>query len=240
MYEEAREMGLRIRAEVYGLFAAVLPQQAQEEIGKWPRRKRQGLVPDFLAAMPDEASSPSDATDELLELKTLHHGSTTYPVNAGERCSAVNRRARALPAEATAKARRLDQRFCGTAIGESGPVEQRLAAFGAVRGLVFGHWAEASDDVEVLLRGCARSGSERHWSSMRARNPDDACGTLRSLLRQRWGMTAWRATVRLVLDRLEHVGVGASNAQTRRRAAQERAAAVRRSAQWLYQRARHR
>ena len=91
IYEDAQEMGLRMRPEVYGLFAAALPQPAQLEIGKWPRRKRQGLVPDFLAAIPDADGSPSDAVDELLELKTLHHGGSTYPLNTTERCASVNR-----------------------------------------------------------------------------------------------------------------------------------------------------
>ena len=124
--------------------------------------------------------------------------------------------------------------------GEPGPVERRLAAFGPVRGLVFGHWAEASEDVEALLAGCARSGSVRHWTSMQAREPGEAHGTLCALLRRRWGMCAWRAAARLVLDRLEYVGAGAGHAQLRRGAAQERAVAARRQAHWLFRQPRRR
>eukprot|EP00973_Karenia_brevis_P051740 7187610-Karenia_brevis.AAC.1 len=109
--------------------------------------------------------------------------------------------------------------FCSTPSGQVGPVEQRLAAFGPVRGLVFGHWAEGSQHVESLLRGCAHCGAVRHWSSMRAREPADAVGSLAWLLRRRWGVTAWREAVRLLLDRLALVGSGASLAASRRDAA---------------------
>ena len=37
--EDMREMGLRCKAEVYGLVAAVLPQQAQTEVGQWTKQK---------------------------------------------------------------------------------------------------------------------------------------------------------------------------------------------------------
>ena len=156
--EDMREMGVRSRTEVYGLFAALLPQSAQDEVAKWPRRKRQGLVPDFVAAIPDELHTPAEVVDELFELKTLHYGSTTYPSGSDARCAAVTRRAEAIPGEQAAKARRLDQEFCGATPGEIGPGGRKLAAFGPVRGLVFGHWAEASGHVDALLAGCAQCG----------------------------------------------------------------------------------
>eukprot|EP00973_Karenia_brevis_P055176 7672540-Karenia_brevis.AAC.1 len=71
----------------------------------WTRRKRQGLVPDFMAAVPGASQTPSDAVHELWELKTLHHGTSTYPVDVDARCAAVNRRARAVLTEQTSKAR---------------------------------------------------------------------------------------------------------------------------------------
>ena len=70
-------MGVRARTEIYGLFAASLPQHAQDVVARWPRRKRQGLVPDFMIALPEHGQSPGDVGDELFELKTLHHGTST-------------------------------------------------------------------------------------------------------------------------------------------------------------------
>jgi hypothetical protein len=169
----------------------------------------------------------------------LHHGTSTYPSRAGARCAAVNRRAAATPADLVTKARNLDIRYCG-ADPETGPgpIEDRLLSFGPVRGLVFGHWSEASEHVELLLSGAAHTGALRHWTTMGARESNDALGSLAWLLRRRWGMTAWRANARLLLDRLEYVGRGAVRASTRRADAMERAAAVRRSAHWLFRRPR--
>ena len=91
------------------------------------------------------------------------------------------------------------------------------------------HWAECSTHFEALLSGAAYAGSLRHWAAMRAREPADANGTLAWLLRRRWGMTAWRATVRLLLDRLQYVGQGAIRANARRAAASDQANAARRA-----------
>ena len=233
--EDLHEMGVKVRTEVYGLFAAALPQHAQEVMTRWPRRKRQGLVPDFMIALPELGQSPGDATDELFELKTLHHGSTTYPVREGR---AVNRRADAIPAEMHRKAQQLDQRFNATPAGEVGPVGTRLASFGPVRGLVVGHFAEGSEHLEALLTGTAHCGALRHWAGMRAREPADAHGTVAWILRRRWGMAAWKSTARLLLDRLEYVGSGSARAFERRAAASEAAAAARRTAHWLFRRPR--
>ena len=74
--------------------------------------------------------------------------------------------------------------------GRRWPVARRLASYGPVRGLVFGHWGEASAHVEDLLSGCAHSGSLRHWVAMRAREPTDALGPLAWALRRPWGMAA--------------------------------------------------
>eukprot|EP00973_Karenia_brevis_P093016 12415197-Karenia_brevis.AAC.1 len=83
-----------------------------------------------MAAVPIPPQAPADATDELLELKTLHFGASTYPLDMEQRCAAVDRRARALPAEALRKARRLDQQHCRTPAGQVGPVERRLVSYG--------------------------------------------------------------------------------------------------------------
>ena len=239
--EDLREMGVRARTEVYGLFAAVLPQNARDAISQWPLRKRQGLVPDFAIALPVVGQSPSDAVDELFELKTLHYGTTTYPdAVANARGGAVNRRADALPGQTANKARQLDERHCGTPEGETGPVTRRLDAFGPVRGLVVGHWAEGSRHFEDLLSGAAYCGSLRHWAAMRAREAKDAYGTLAWTLRRRWGMTFWRSASRLLLDRLSYVGHGAVRAGERRADAAEAAAGARRAAHWLFRRPRAR
>ncbi len=82
------------------------------------------------------------------------------------------------------KAHQLDQRYNGILEGEIGPVGRRLAAFGPVRSLVVGHFAEGSEHMEALLTGAAHSGSMKHCRDMRAREPSDVHGTLSILASQ--------------------------------------------------------
>ena len=69
IFEDAKEMGARCRVEVFGLFAACLPQAGRAQAGDMPARKRQGMVPDFLFTLPFDVPEG----DLLIELKTLRH-----------------------------------------------------------------------------------------------------------------------------------------------------------------------
>ena len=193
-----------------------ISKRFKKSVDQLPLRKRQGLVPDFLAhAAIDGAERPL-----LLELKTLHYGRSTYPA-VEARCGAVARRAAGLPNEYANKARTIDQRYCGAGRGVQGPVERRLQSYEPVRGLVFGAWGEASPVVSKLLSAMAHAGAQRHWRSMRCDDPPQAVGVMAWLLRRRWGLTALRENARLKLDRLEFVGRGAVAATQRRTAAAE-------------------
>ena len=205
---------MRAAVEVFGLFAACLPQAGRAQAGDMPVRKRQGMVPDFLFTLPFDGPE----RDLLFELKTLHYGTSTYP-NTQDRCSAVARRALALPGEYAKKARRLDAEFCGAAGAEPGPVERKLRTYDPVRGLVFGSWGEGSPAVDRLIGILADTGSRRHWRAMRSRNAEEAKGALAWLLRRRWALTALRENARLTLERLEFVGRGAAAAAARRNTA---------------------
>ena len=112
LVQDAGEMHMRMRHEVYGLFAECIPQQGRRAMDGLPLRKRQGLVPDFLMHVAIEGPE----RPLLFELKTLHYGTSTY-TNAESRCHAVDRRARELPREYAAKAREIDRKFCGTPAG---------------------------------------------------------------------------------------------------------------------------
>ena len=98
-------MHTRTTAEVYGLFAPLLPQAARDEFTAQPVRQRQGIVPDLLIQCRIRPEGPLQ--DVLWELKTLHYGSSTYP-QSEERCRAVSKRAAAINAEYVAKVKRLD------------------------------------------------------------------------------------------------------------------------------------
>ena len=76
-----------MRTEVYGLFAACIPQAFRNELNKLPIRKRQGLVPDMLINVQWHGLGP--VVEQLLELKTLHYSLNTYPTREERRCGAV-------------------------------------------------------------------------------------------------------------------------------------------------------
>ena len=231
MVEDAREMGVAVQPDVYGLFAACIPQHGRGRFQGLSVRKRQGLVPDMLCTVQWDGHGP--ARRLLFELKTLHWGTSTYPWEATGRCTAVGNRAAQLPAEYGNKARQVDELYCGTARGDVGPVTARLRAFDPVKGLVFGAWGETSPDVGRLLSALATSGAQRHFRRMGAATPAEAHGALGWLLRRRWSMTAVRENARLLLARLEFVGRGAGAAAARRQvAADGTAARARRESCW--------
>ncbi len=228
--QDAREMGVPVLPEVYGLFAACIPQRGRHRFNALPLRKRQGLVPDMRLTMQWQGSGP--ARDILLEVKTLHFAHTTYPtpVGAAARCHAVARRAAAIPGEYSTKARKVDRLYCGTAEGSTGPVEARLRNYDPVKSIVFGAFGEASKDVHDLLSALARAGAMRHHRDMLVCGPAEAIGPLAWLLKRRWGVLAARENARLLLSRLQFVGRGAAEAASRRSAAQSEAAKARRAA----------
>ena len=211
IHEDAKHMQARCRTEVFGLFAACIPQGRREQAQAQVARKRQGLVPDFLITAPVDGPERS----LLYEVKCLHFGSSTYRADT-QRCEAVARRARALPAEYGKKAREVDNRFCETLPDHVGPVQLKLRTFEPVRGLVFGAWGETSPDTEKLLTVLAHIGATRHWRGMRCKDATSAVGALAWMLRRRWALTALRENARLKLERLEFVGRGAEAAVTRR------------------------
>ena len=47
LFEDMREMGMRVTCEVFGLFAHLIPQAARGDLDALPARRRQGLVPDM-------------------------------------------------------------------------------------------------------------------------------------------------------------------------------------------------
>ena len=208
------DMQARGSTEVYGLFAPLIPQLGRSRLDGEPRRKRQGLVPDFLIY---ERSPEGVELPCLVELKTLHFGSSTYPLHLTRRCEAVSRRADGLHAEYQSKARSVDMRYCDVPREETGPVLQRLLSYGQVRGIVFGAWGEASPATERLLSQMARQGATIKWRQMGCIDQDSAIGCLAWFLRRRWGMTALRENARLKLERLAFVGRGAAAADERRR-----------------------
>eukprot|EP00973_Karenia_brevis_P057930 8064201-Karenia_brevis.AAC.1 len=94
-----------------------------------------------------------------------------------------------------------------------------MRSFGRVKAFVFGSWAEASDDVDWLVREAASLCVVRRRTAFMARDVDDEQTLLQCALQRRWGLAAARANAQLLLDRLAYVGRGAGPAAARRAAA---------------------
>ena len=217
MFHDARyECGQQVVTEVYGLFSALIPQAGQAQLARLSARKRHGLVPDFLMRLklPD-----MPLTEYLLELKGMHLSATRYRANdnlqPGETKAAVKRRSEQIAREYIAKAQKCDQKYCGTAPDDVGPVEERLRSYERVWPLVFGAFGETNDEVERLMHVLAEAGAEKHWRRMKARSAEEAKGAFAWLLRRRWGITALRENARLRLDRLQYLGAGARGGDQR-------------------------
>ena len=178
-----------------------------------PGRKRQGLVPDFLVTLPQ-------GFEALFELKVIGMGPSHYQTGDVSRGHAVATRARDIPQEYRRKALRLDHQHCGAPEGTPGPITRKLAGYGRVRGLAFGAYGEASQEVHDLAGLLATSYASRHWVRLRGRDPDDAAAAISRTLYRSWGLMAVRGQARLKLAGLAHVGAGATAASSRRSGAE--------------------
>ena len=235
-----KDLGVSHLTEVHGLFTPLIPPGAQSRAALFMRRSvsgngKQGLVPDFKVDL-ESLTDGAAATSKLAELKMLHCGrtgsarigGTTYWTNGGSRCVfggrnvAVNARAARLQFERENDARRIDMTFCGTPRGTVGPVLQRLRSFGAILGLVVGHFGEWNDGLELLLRAAANDAAPRMRALFDADSPRQSLGRCAFHFRREVAWAGLNANAALKLERAEFVGWDAASAAAQRDAARER------------------
>ena len=211
---------LRVRCEVFGEFAALIPQQGWEQVERWERRvrgrKRHGLVPDF--KFPSGWEAEGDA--RLAELKVISCCRSHYAsLLTGQEESPVQAYANRLTADYLNKAKQADRDFVGVPVGQQGPVEARLRGYGQVKGLVFGAFGEASEAVhefvQVVAKGRATGVPGREGGSK------GEVAKLVGQVRRQLGVAAVKVQAKLLLERLQLVGQRAPERQ-----AQEAAAAA--------------
>ena len=131
----------------------------------------------------------------------------------GERRHAVTERARKVPSDYAAHARRLDEEHFDISAGAvrmgtvpQGPVLTRLMTYPDTVGLVFGAYGEASDSVHRLLDEAVASAA-RDWAAIGARSEAEARSFLSTRYHRLWGITAARAAARLRLSRMRYIGL---------------------------------
>ena len=213
VYADCAHHGLRVAREITGLFRSAIPLPGERALfDRRPWNVRRGMIPDGSVAT-------GHGPDRLLECKFLHWGVSTYTEADLEhegRCRAVERRAGKVHDDYVKAAAKLDAAHCGTLPdARPGPVELKLASLGPVQPLVVGHYGEMGGYVDGLLELAADAGADKHWQSMRCRDPDTARGIILQVLRRSWGMAAFRENARLIVRRLGRVGDARASATIR-------------------------
>ena len=87
-------------------------------------------------------------------------------------------------------------------------------SFGRLRGLVFGWFGEASDDVHQLINTLAHVSAVREAMRSAAKDETAAVGRMKAHLRRSIGMEAWRLRARHLLNRKMYI-VGAGGERQR-------------------------
>ena len=93
---------------------------------------------------------------------------------------------------------------------------QRLRSFGAIVGLVVGHWGEWNDGLERLLSAAADDAAPRMRALFGARTTRDSKGRCAWLFRREVAWAGLNANAALKLERAEFVGWDARTANERR------------------------
>ena len=98
-------------------------------------------------------------------------------------------------------------------------IRDQLVSLGGVRGVVFGHYSEASDDAHELLSITADELARRQWRGFGSRTQAEARGFFIQRLRRRLGLIVGREMARHRLRRIPFIGVprAAVRAETGRR-----------------------
>ena len=145
----------------------------------------------------------------LAELKILSCCPSWYRPS-GTEVRATERRARGLNADYRRKAKKIDQEIIKIPSGERGPVEQRLDEFGEIKGLCFGAFGEASQDVHDLIETMAES--RLRFQVLAEGRPEGGSDQEKALivgqLRRRLSLAAIKAQVECLLGRINQAGNG--------------------------------
>ena len=186
-----------------------------------PRPGRRPAVRPEPAAAPPVPRRPvptGEIDRSLAELKCISAGPSRYPRGLpSSRDSAVNRRARALPAEYRRKLSHIDTAYHGTGAGQVGPCVARLETFGSILELVVGAFGEASSDLDRVVTALAES--RVLYLSRESGKPvtDGWRSVILGQYRRYFSVLFVRAQAACLTSRMGHLGEGARDGAGRRR-----------------------
>lgn len=203
------EAGLRIQLQPRHIFSRLIPAAILLRRGRPP-----GIQPDasIHVSLPpirvrgQPRGDPLPLRCLLFDVKTIHMGNGHYTSTRArdEQSGAVNHREAAVWPAYLASARQLDRDHSppGTT-----PIEQLLRSHTPTRGLIFGSYGEASDDVHALISITADLVAARMWGVAGARSQAEMRSILVSRGRRRVGVSVVQAMARHRLARAPYIGV---------------------------------
>ena len=167
------------------------------------------------------------------ELKIISCCETWYP--AGGSVRGTDKRANGLQSLYRSKARKVDVEVLGVEREQKGPVEKRLDEFGALLGLCFGAWGEASEGVHQLVQTLAESRLKFQGLQRGRPGSEQELGVIVGQVRRRISLAAVKAQVDCLLSKLHQVGPGNTQLAKRRVWAvrEDERMTRERGAQWL-------
>jgi hypothetical protein len=218
LFRKLRMAVVQTECEVFNLFARELPQAGLSRIERG--RTRQTMVPDFKISIP----VPGGRNEHrLFEMKVVSSCPTRYPRNPRPEGRAVDNRSKLLQGEYQLKARKADQNFGGTQVGEIGRMEHKLLNYGRVHGLVVGAWGEISEDFKMLMQVISDKKKEELEAQTGVDNRRTMTAQLATFIsqnRQQLSRVCVQSQARLILDRLEGLeGVTGEAARRRKNTA---------------------
>ena len=150
----------------------------------------------------------------LMDFKMMHVGSAHYQTHAArhQRGQAARARAQQVSTVYVSKARLFDEKYNGVSAeavrlgtAQPGPLLSVLRRYRAVRGLIFGPYLDASDEVHELAAHIATVGATRDWRKMGARDVSEARGIILQLIFREWGIECARSSARMRIERIRFI-----------------------------------
>ncbi|MEM9998880.1 MAG: hypothetical protein AAF809_14355, partial [Bacteroidota bacterium] len=223
------EAGISHEVECSGLFASVAPAAYWNQ-SPWTASR---IIPDFAIRGP--AGTPTPEEQRLFDVKTISDCETRYKApnceGRNDKANPVNQRAAHVDVEYVAHARELDRKWHNVQPPATGPFGRRLAEFGQVGGLVFGHYGECSDTTHKLIGTIAEQIALKTGLQEGALSIPHATAAQTRRLYRTLSILSHRERARLVLTNLKYVGDGSATAGIQRAAHYRRQhAAARRAA----------
>lgn len=173
------------------------------------------IIPDLSIRGPEGTPSPGNIS--LYDAKTISDNPTRYtPARIeGRSPRPVEQRAADVHKDYVAHCKHFD-RVVHATNGGPGPFERRLAEFGQVTGLVFGHYGETSGGVKDLVRTISEQIALSTGLQEGARSIKDAKAAQKQRFNQTLSILSHRERARLVLNGLQYVGDGTAGAGIQR------------------------